>query len=139
MFYVVSLASGFLFGLGLVVSQMINPAKVLNFLDVAGDWDPTLALVFAGAVAVGLPGYQLILRRRTEPVFATQFRVPKNNAITPSLVGGSAVFGIGWGLSGFCPGPGLAAVATMQASVIWWVIALFTGAACYRFVVARHT
>ena len=134
MFYLIALSSGVIFGLGLAVSGMINPARVLNFLDVSGQWDPTLAFVFAGALAVALPGYQWTLRRRA-PVFADEFDTPKNRAITPSLVAGSALFGIGWGLAGFCPGPGIAALASASPGAVAFVIALFIGAACYRFLV----
>lgn len=137
MFYLSSLLCGLIFGLGLVVSGMVNPAKVQNFLDMAGQWDPTLALVFGGAVGVALPIYQWTLRTRSAPVVADEFQVPTNNAITPSLIGGSALFGVGWGLAGFCPGPGLTALATLEPGVISFVVAMFVGAACYKFLVAR--
>lgn len=137
MLYLASLIGGLIFGLGLVVSGMVNPAKVQNFLDVTGQWDPTLALVFVGAVGVALPIYQWTLRNRSAPVAADEFRVPANNAITPSLIGGSALFGIGWGLAGFCPGPGLTALAVLQPGVISFVVAMFVGAGCYKLVMAR--
>ncbi|MFU8815369.1 MAG: DUF6691 family protein [Pseudomonadales bacterium] len=137
MFYVVSLLGGLLFGFGLVISQMVNPAKVLNFLDVAGHWDPTLAMVFIGALGVAMPIYQWALRTRTGPVLAADFEIPSISTITPSLLGGSALFGVGWGLSGFCPGPGLTALPTLLPSVAGFVIALFVGAATYRFLFAR--
>lgn len=137
MFYVVSLLSGIVFGLGLAVSRMVNPAKVLNFFDLAGTWDPTLAFVFIGALVVATPAYQWMLRRQDAPVLAERFEVPDSGAITPALIGGSALFGVGWGLAGFCPGPGLTALATLFPGVIAWVVALFAGAACYRFLIAR--
>lgn len=137
MIYLISISCGLLFGLGLAVSRMINPAKVLNFFDVGGQWDPSLALVFAGAVAVSTPAYQRILRARRSPVVGSAFKLPGNNDITPSLIGGSAIFGIGWGLAGFCPGPGIAALATSFPGVVLWVIGLYLGAACYRFIVAQ--
>lgn len=133
----ISFACGALFGVGLVVSQMIDPAKVLGFLHFAGRWDPTLALVFAGALAVALPFYQWTLRQRSRPVVADRFHVPDSSAITPTLLGGSALFGVGWGLSGFCPGPGLTALATLQPGVIAFAVAFFAGAALWRFVFAR--
>jgi uncharacterized protein len=129
-----ALLCGILFGLGLVISRMVNPAKVINFLDVAGDWDPTLALVFIGALLVAVPGLQWILRTRRKPVIAPEFKLPDNNAITPSLVSGAALFGVGWGLAGFCPGPGLTALATLQPGVIAWVAAMFAGIVCYQLV-----
>lgn len=134
-FDLAALLCGLVFGFGLVVSQMVNPAKVQNFLDVAGAWDPTLALVFCGALAVALPIYQLTLRRRAAPVLAEKFDVPQNREITPALVGGSALFGIGWGLAGFCPGPGITALATLSAHAVAFVAAMFLGTACYRFFV----
>ena len=137
MFYLVALVCGVIFGLGLAISRMINPAKVLNFFDVSGQWDPTLAFVFAGAVAVATPAYQWILRRRSAPVLDNAFKVPDNTAVTLKLVVGSAIFGAGWGIAGFCPGPGIAALATALPAVFIWVAALFAGAACYRFLVAR--
>jgi uncharacterized protein len=133
--YVTSLFGGMIFGLGLVISQMINPAKVLNFLDVAGHWDPTLALVFIGALAVAMPVYQWTLRNRSSPVAAPDFKLPESNAITPSLIGGSALFGIGWGLAGLCPGPALTALVTTLPGVLVFVVALFLGTACYRYLV----
>jgi uncharacterized membrane protein YedE/YeeE len=116
---------------------MVNPAKVQNFLDVAGQWDPTLALVFGGALAVAVPIYQWTLRYLESPVVGDEFDVPDNDAITPRLLGGSALFGIGWGLAGFCPGPGLTALATLAPGAVAFVLFMFVGAALYKFVVAR--
>lgn len=136
-FALVSLFCGILFGLGLSVSDMINPARVLNFLDITGNWDPTLALVFAGALLVALPGYQWILKTRRTPVLGEEFEVPTSNDINPRLVGGSALFGIGWGLGGFCPGPGLTALVTLQPGVFAFVVAMFAGAATWKFGFGR--
>src|SRR5690349_21427678 len=97
-------ASGFVFGLGLVISQMINPAKVLAFLDIFGDWDPSLAFVMGGAVAVSALGYAYA-RRRGMPVLAPSLDVPSRRDLDPRLLTGAAIFGIGWGLVGLCPGP----------------------------------
>ena len=99
----INLIAGILFGLGLLVSGMANPAKVLNFLDLAGMWDPSLAFVMAGAIAVTLPGYRLVFRR-SAPLLSDRFRLPTSTAIDYRLILGAAVFGIGWGRSGFCPG-----------------------------------
>lgn len=137
MLYLISLVCGAIFGLGLVVSGMINPAKVLNFLDIAGQWDPTLAFVFGGALAIAFPVYQWSLRTRTRPMAADSFQVPRNQSITPSLIGGSALFGVGWGLAGFCPGPGITSLASLLPGSIAFVAALFAGAACYRFLFNR--
>lgn len=105
----IALISGTLFGVGLTVSGMINPAKVIGFLDVAGDWDPTLALVMGGALLVAGPIMPLILRQ-PRPVLATEFHMPTKTTLDAPLLGGAALFGVGWGLSGFCPGPAVAAL-----------------------------
>ncbi|SFV38147.1 YeeE/YedE family protein [Hyphomicrobium facile] len=114
---VVNLAAGLIFGIGLVISGMANPAKVLNFLDVAGSWDPSLAFVMLGAIAVTATGYHFVLRR-PKPLLDSGFHLPVQNNIDRPLVIGSAIFGLGWGLFGFCPGPavtslGLAATGTL--------------------------
>lgn len=121
-----ALAAGLLFGLGLAVSQMANPAKVLAFLDLAGRWDPSLALVMAGALAVTIPGYRLVLRR-PKPVLAAKFGLPTATAIDWRLLAGAAVFGAGWGLVGFCPGPAIASLAWMQGVNLWFLAAMAAG------------
>ena len=104
-------AIGLIFGLGITVSGMINPAKVLNFFDIAGTWDPSLAFVMAGALAVAIPGYRLALGRPA-PAFEPRFQLPDTRVIDRRLVLGSATFGIGWGIAGFCPGGALPAIGT---------------------------
>ena len=104
-----ALGCGVIFGLGLAVSGMMNPAKVTGFLDVAGDWDPTLVFVMGGALLVTLPGYRVILNLR-RPVLAGDFSVPTKKSLDAPLIWGSALFGVGWGLVGFCPGPAVAAI-----------------------------
>jgi uncharacterized protein len=122
----VAFAVGVLFALGLVVSEMINPARVIGFLDVTGRWDPTLLLVMAGALAITLSSFPLILRR-TKPLLATQFSLPTKSRIDSPLIFGAVIFGVGWGLAGFCPGPALAALASGSVSVILFVIAMVLG------------
>jgi len=117
---------GLVFGLGIALSGMANPAKVLNFFDVAGTWDPSLAFVMGGALIVTLIGYRLVLKRR-RPVIEERFQIPHTRAIDARLVGGSAVFGIGWGIAGFCPGGALPAIGTGRMDVILFVIALIAG------------
>ena len=95
-------AIGLIFGLGIAVSGMINPAKVLNFFDLAGTWDPSLAFVMGGALAVAIPGYRLVLRKPA-PAFDNSFQLPDTRVIDRRLVLGSATFGVGWGIAGFCP------------------------------------
>ena len=113
---------GGLFGVGLAVSQMINPAKVIGFLDFAGNWDPTLAFVMVGALAVTAPGFAMI-RKRSGPILGGAFRLPSRRDIDRRLLGGAAVFGVGWGLAGFCPGPAIAALSSGQ-----WPVAAFFAA-----------
>lgn len=103
----VSLIAGILFGFGLALSEMVNPERVLNFLDLLGNWDPTLAFVMAGAIPVSALGYMAI-RKRDRPFFAERFRVPDAGQIDKKLIGGAAVFGMGWGIAGYCPGPAVA-------------------------------
>jgi len=121
-----SLIVGMVFGLGLVVSGLANPAKVLNFLDVAGAWDPSLAFVMAGAVAVTAIGYRLVLTR-SGPAFDARFHLPEATAIDGRLLGGAALFGVGWGLSGYCPGPAVTALAFLSPSTVIFVAAMLAG------------
>ena len=102
-----ALIAGVLFGVGLAVSDMVNPARVLGFLDLFGAWDPTLVFVMAAAVLASGLGY-MISRRLSRPLFGSDFRIPQNRLLDRQLIGGAALFGIGWGLAGFCPGPGIA-------------------------------
>jgi len=128
-----SLIVGTVFGIGLTVSQMINPAKVIGFLDIFGNWDPTLAVVMAGALAVSAPGYYLA-RKRGAPVAATRLEIPTRKDIDARLVGGAALFGVGWGLAGFCPGPALSALATGLWPVAVFVVSMIAGMWLYRLV-----
>ncbi len=118
---------GALFGTGIVLSGMANPAKVLNFFDIAGRFDPSLAFVMAGALLVAAPGYALLFRARQKPLFDQNFRLPKASAIDTRLIGGSAVFGIGWGIAGFCPGASIPALGLGHASAAIFVAALLVG------------
>jgi uncharacterized membrane protein YedE/YeeE len=102
-----ALIAGVLFGAGLAVSDMVNPARVLGFLDLFGAWDPTLVFVMAAAVLASGLGY-MISRRLSRPLFGSDFRIPQNRLLDSQLIGGAALFGIGWGLAGFCPGPAIA-------------------------------
>lgn len=120
-------ASGLVFGLGLVVSGMTLPSKVLGFLDVFGRWDPTLAFVMAGALLVAAPGF-VLLKRRGASLFDETLHWPRANAIDVSLIGGAALFGIGWGLVGLCPGPALANLESLSPKVFGFVLAMAVGA-----------
>ncbi len=124
---------GLLFGFGLIVSGMSNPAKILNFLDLAGTWDPSLLLVMAGAVAVGLIGYRVVLSRGV-PLFDKQFWVSAGGAVDLPLVAGAAIFGIGWGLGGFCPGPALTSLLLLAPGTIAFVGAMLVAMMIGRLV-----
>ena len=123
---IVTYLIGLVFGLGISISGMANPAKVLNFFDVAGTWDPSLIFVMGGALVVAFIGYKLVLKRPA-PVFEPKFNVPTSRAIDARLVGGSAVFGIGWGIAGFCPGGALPALGTGNVDVLIFTAALVAG------------
>ena len=133
---IVAAVSGVLFGLGLAVAHMIDPAKVLGFLDVAGAWDPSLALVMGSALVVAALGYR-VAGRRIKPLFAESFRLPSNEKIDPSLVVGSAIFGVGWGLAGFCPGPAIASLGFGQPKVWLFVAGMAIGGALHHLVRRR--
>ncbi len=121
-----SLLAGIIFGAGLTVSDMVNPARVLNFLDVAGDWDPTLIFVMAGGLAVTAFGYRLIFPRGA-PLIGGKFNLPTKRQIDLPLVGGAALFGVGWGLAGICPGPALADLKTLEPKDLLFVAAMLAG------------
>ena len=128
-----ALVSGLVFGLGLAVSGMMNPAKVIGFLDVAGDWDPTLVFVMGGALLVAVPAYRFI-PKRGRPVLEKDFDLPKEQVIDAPLIWGSALFGVGWGLVGFCPGPAVAALGSGLAPVFAFVAAMLTGMALHTWL-----
>lgn len=124
-------AIGLVFGLGIAISGMMNPAKVLNFFDIAGTWDPSLAFVMGGALIVTFAGYRLVWRRQ-RPLFEDRFQVPTSTVIDGRLIGGAALFGVGWGIAGFCPGAALPALGTGR-----WEVALFLAAFVAGLVLAR--
>lgn len=123
---------GLLFGLGIVISGMANPAKVLNFFDLAGSWDPSLIFVMGGALITTFIGYRFVLKREA-PLLAERFLIPTSNQIDARLIGGSALFGVGWGIAGFCPGGALPALGTGRIEVITFVAALIVGILGARF------
>lgn len=130
---IVALVSGALFGLGLAVSGMANPARVIGFLDVAGDWDPTLAFVMGGAVLVTLIAFRFVLRRQ-KPVLDKRFSVPDRTGVDGKLLGGAALFGVGWGLSGFCPGPAVVALTTGLPAVFAFFASMVAGMGLYAML-----
>lgn len=132
-----SLLCGLIFGLGLAISGMADPAKVQNFLDLFGIWDPSLAFVMGGAILVTAPGYLLLRRARAQPLLAEKFQFPTRNDIDAPLLTGAGTFGVGWGLGGFCPGPALAAVPMAAPGTLVFVITMLIGMVLAN--VARNT
>ena len=136
----IALVAGLLFGLGLAISGMFDPAKVLGFLDIAaiasGGWDPSLAFVMAGGLAVTLPAFQ-IARRWRQPVAAAEFQTPRAKGLDARLLLGALLFGIGWGLVGYCPGPALAALAFAAPGTIVFVLAMAAGMLLQALVARR--
>ena len=127
---------GLVFGAGLIVSQMSNPAKVIGFLDITGNWDPSLALVMGGAVAVFGVLYRLALRQGT-PLFAPRFTLPEKDRLETPLIIGALIFGVGWGLGGFCPGPAIVSAAFGDSRVWAFVAAMIAGMLVYRIGLRR--
>ena len=132
----IPLASGTIFGAGLTIGGMTDPARVRGFLDLFGAWDPTLAFVMGGAVLVMALAWA-IQGRMTRPTFADTFSLPDRNDLTPRLIGGSALFGIGWGIAGLCPGPGFAALAIAPGSAAIFVAAMLAGMLVVRLIEGR--
>ncbi|MGF1649159.1 MAG: DUF6691 family protein [Hyphomicrobiaceae bacterium] len=131
MHIITALLIGLVFGLGIMISGMANPAKVLNFFDIAGTWDPSLAFVMGGALITTFIGYRVVLARKA-PLLAPKFDLPTRRDIDASLVAGSAIFGAGWGLAGFCPGGALPALGTGRFEVLVFVAALIVGVLARR-------
>ena len=124
--FIITYFIGLVFGVGISISGMANPAKVLNFFDVAGTWDPSLMFVMGGALVTTFVGYRLVLGRKN-PMFAASFSLPTARQLDAKLLGGSAVFGVGWGIAGFCPGGALPALGTGRSEVLIFVAALIAG------------
>ena len=133
---VASLLAGLVFGLGLLVSGMANPAKVLGFLDVAGAWDPSLAFVMVGAIAVGLVAFRLA-RQRALSFLGADMRLSDETRIDARLIVGSTLFGIGWGIAGFCPAPAVVALGTGSPRALVFVVAMLVGMAIFEFIERR--
>jgi hypothetical protein len=122
----VALFCGTIFGIGLVISQMINPAKVLGFLNVFEEWDPSLAFVMIGALVVSSPLFHLF-KNKEKPIFSTSFSISENKEIDKRLIIGSILFGAGWGLAGLCPGPAISSIALLNISSVTFVFSMFIG------------
>lgn len=126
-------SAGLIFGIGLCLGQMTNPAKVLAFLDVLGVWDPTLALVFIGAVLTTLVGYRLTMARGT-PYLTDRFSLPSTKSVDLPLIGGAVTFGVGWGIAGFCPGPAITALGALSSEALVFLGAMILGLAIGRAI-----
>ncbi len=133
-----SFVAGLLFGVGLVVSGMTNADKVISFLDIGGDWDPSLGLVMVGAIAVHAVAY-FVVRRQQSPIFDAAFRIPSRTDLTPRLIGGSALFGVGWAMGGFCPGPGLVGMMSFGTDALVFVVGLLAGFIVFRWGMEKWT
>jgi len=128
---------GGLFGAGLIISQMSNPAKVIGFLDLSGQWDPSLAFVMAGAVAVFALGYRFALRR-SSPLFDKNFVMPEKVNVDKTLISGSLLFGLGWGLAGLCPGPAIVSSSFGDSRVWMFIVAMLAGMGLIRLIQHRN-
>jgi len=129
----VALLAGIIFGLGLALSQIIDPNKVLNFLDITGDWDPSLAFVMLGALGVTILSFRFILKR-SAPLLDSGFHVSKQAIINRPLLLGAGFFGIGWGMTGYCPGPAVASLGLFSVEGVVMVIAIYAGFFCQRWI-----
>ena len=123
---IVSLISGIIFGVGLSVSNMINPEKVLGFLDLFGLWDPSLIFVMMGAIIVSAPVF-FLFRNKNKPLFANNFTIPTLKSIDKNLIIGSSIFGVGWGMAGFCPGPAISSLALLNTYSVFFVLSMIGG------------
>ena len=130
---IISLVSGIVFGVGLVISEMINPEKVLGFLDLFGNWDPSLAFVMIGALIVSSPLFHII-KNKEKPLFAEKFNYSNNKEVNNRLIVGSTLFGAGWGLGGLCPGPAISSIALININSITFVFAMFFGFYLVKFL-----
>ncbi|MEO1703110.1 MAG: DUF6691 family protein [Pseudomonadota bacterium] len=130
--HVLTLLTGALFGLGIAISGMANPAKVVNFFDIAGTWDPSLIFVMGGALITTMIGYRLVFGARSMPLFEARYHLPTRRDIDPQLVGGSALFGVGWGISGFCPGGAIPALGLGH-----WEVPVFVASMAVGVMIAR--
>ena len=131
-----ALISGITFGVGLSVSQMVNPAKVQNFLDITGNWDPSLAFVMIGALTVAVVAFRWIMKRPA-PVFDTEFNVATHKEVDRPLLIGAALFGIGWGMTGFCPGPAVAGIGLQMSEAFLMVGAVYIGFLLHRLFTGK--
>ena len=124
---IVSMIAGTLFGLGMIISEMVNPAKVLGFLDITGNWDPSLAFVMGGALAVFTPIYHLVIKKRNAAINGDAFSWTNNTQVDPTLIWGAVIFGAGWGLAGFCPGPAMTSLGSGSNIILAFILSMLVG------------
>ncbi len=132
----VALLSGIIFGLGLALSQMIDPNKVINFLDVTGNWDPSLAFVMIGALVVTMISFRFILKRST-PILSSDFHLSRKRLINKPLIFGASLFGIGWGMTGYCPGPSVASLGMLSVEGAIMVVTIYAGFFSHRWIAGK--
>ena len=132
-YFLAAFGTGLLFGVGLTISEMVNPEKILAFLDVFGEWNPALIFVMIGALLITIPGFQLV-RGKAQPFFALKFLLPDKTAIDKKLLSGAALFGIGWGMVGLCPGPAVTALVTLRPEVFLFLTAVIAGMFCHKLI-----
>lgn len=124
---IVGLISGTLFGTGMIISDMVNPDKVLGFLNITGNWDPSLALVMGGALAVFTPFYHLVIKKRSHAINGDQFSWTSNTKVDATLISGAVIFGAGWGLAGFCPGPAITSLGSGSNIILAFILSMIVG------------
>ena len=129
--------SGILFGMGLAISGMINPQKVADFLDITGTFDPTLLFVMGGAISITMPGFYYLAKRRSAPLFSSIFYLPLKQDLDLPLITGAVIFGIGWGLSGYCPGPAITSLVSLKLEPLIFVVALVIGQTLAKLTVKK--
>lgn len=133
-----AVVAGVLFGLGMMISGMVDPHRVIGFLDITGAWDPSLMFVMGGALAVFMPMYLLVIKKRTAPVCSERFRLSNNHMIDKKLMGGAALFGLGWGIAGICPGPAVTSISGLNPSMLVFIAAMLLGMVAAGFVVKKQ-
>lgn len=136
---IIALISGILFGLGLTISQMVNPNKVLNFLDISGHWDPSLALVMLAAVSVFGVGYNMFIKHKSKPILAPSFSLPSKTDIDKPLIIGAILFGFGWGLAGICPGPAISNISAGDPKILGFIIMMLVGMKIANLIPVKST
>jgi len=136
---VVALISGGMFGSGMIISEMVNPNKVIAFLDISGNWDPSLAFVMIGAIATFAPFYHFIIKKRKQALNGETFSWAKNKKIDPTLISGAIIFGIGWGLVGLCPGPAVTNIASGGPVIALFIFSMLIGMGLAKWYVRNST